>query len=387
MIPYIIFFLVSLAFVFIDIQNAPSVVKKTLLLFFGCFFILFAGVRWETGTDWDNYYAYFNIVPHLSIGNTGFEILYEYLVRSVHLFSDDFASLNFVTASLIIIPTYVSIYYSSPYPLFSVFLLLTYSLNSSGFGYRQDIAIALTTSSFIFAYRRQLIPFASLVILASLVHQSAFIFIFAYWLINFKWSAKSSKYLFLLVLIGSIVSSQIVGLAGLYSESAAGKVGGYSNLEFSESTGDGSNPYLIIIRGVLNRSFLLIISGICVFKYLNYPNKEIATKFFNIYMFGFILFILFSPLGTVFTRFTRYFDIFFIFLIPICLYSVNNKKRYNLLILIIFYCSLKLLTFLALDDETYVPYKTKKYFTYQYNILCPTNSSAFCTFRTISYRS
>ena len=107
-------------------------------------YLYFAGFRWETGTDWNNYIFYFRTVDQLKSDVP--VLVYELLARTIKFIFGNYQFMLLITAALIITFTYKTISEFSPYPLFSVFLLYTYSLNSGGFGYRQDIAIALCFS-------------------------------------------------------------------------------------------------------------------------------------------------------------------------------------------------------------------------------------------------
>lgn len=356
MIEYLLTFLILIIFVFYDFSKITLKRRKIITYVIGLCMILITGLRWNTGTDWENYYYYFQTISQTELGHSGFEFLFDFFVRNVQSFTDNYTWVLVFTAIIIIACTYKSILMFSPYPIFSIFLLFTYSFNSSGFGYRQDIAIAITTLSVIFVHKRKFFYFFLLVYIASLFHQSALIFLIAYWIPMIKWNKKTILVCIVGVIILGLIFANISSVALLYSDSAHGKVGDYTSGSFEDSVGDGSNPYIVLIRGILNRAFILIFIIVLINKYVKKEEFKNVMFFFNLYLFGFLLFLIVSPIAVVFVRFTRYFDMFFIILIPLCLYYVPPKIRYNALIILLFYTSLKFFLFLYLDDDVFVPY-------------------------------
>lgn len=359
MIEYIFVFLLLILLVFYDFSSNKIQNKKSLLYFIGIIMILLAGLRWKTGTDWENYLYYFDSqVRDSIIGKSGFEFFYESYIRLFTLFTKNYSWVLISTACIIICLTYKSIIKYSPYPLFSIYLLYTYSFNSSGFGYRQDLAIAITTFSIVFVYKRKFLPFVIAVVIATLFHQSAIIFIVAYWIPFVKWNRKTIILICFGILCLGLVFSNVSSVASSFSDSAQGKVESYTSGSFEDSVGDSSNPYVVVLRGIANRAFILIYIIILVKNYIKKKNLKKVMFFLNLYLFGFTLFLLASPIAVVFVRFTRYFDMFFIILIPLCLYYIPPKVRFNALVILLIYTIMKFLFFLALDDKVFVPYNT-----------------------------
>lgn len=359
MTEYIIIYLLLLILLLYDFSTSKYSEKVRLIYFIGFCILLLSGLRWKTGTDWDNYYYYYRTnFDGTKIGHSGFEFFYELFIRLMYLYTESYSYVLFFTCLIIIICTYKTILKFSPYPIFSIFLLFTYSLNSSGFGYRQDIAIAITTFSVISVYKRNFIQFLILVLIASQFHQSAIIFILAYWIPKFRWNKRTVLLLIFGIVSLILIFSNITSLAGIYSDSAQDKIDTYTSGDFEDSVGDSSNPYVVLIRGIFNRLFILIFILIILKIYIKKENVKHIIFFFNLYIFGFLIFITASPTAVVFIRFTRYFDMFFIILIPLCLYFIPPKARFNALILLLFYTSIKFILFLYLDDKIFVPYNS-----------------------------
>ncbi len=316
--------------------------------------IAFCGFRWEVGTDWENYYQTFANITNLEFGESGFEFLYEMIVRISRFMSDEYTILLITTATLIISFTYITLIFNSPYPIFSILLLFSYSLNSSGFGYRQDLAIALTFFSFFFVLNQKFYQFITLIFFACLFHQSAIIFLPAYWIVRIKWNLKNLYILVVIITVFIVVLNKIGLLASLYSESALDKVSMYNELSPEEKSMNYGNPVLILLRGLINRSVLILPAVLFYFR--NRENKK-YTYVLNIVVFGVVLLIAFYPLGLVFQRFARYFDIFHILLIPLLIDKLNITTKWLLFISYSMYCFFKLSYVLFTDNFIYVPYK------------------------------
>lgn len=356
MIPYFIVFFICFLFSLFDLFVKNNSLKNKMLLFFGLIFIFFAGLRWETGTDWDNYFDAFNSIENAEIGESGYEFFYELLLRFSMLLSNEYTLVTFLTAIIILVLTTNTIKKYSPYPLFSLLLLLSYSINSIGFGYRQDLAISFCFFSTYFILKRKLLLFCLLVLIAILFHQSAIIFLPAYWVSQFIWNKKTIIYLTLLIIIFYILFSQLASIASIYSQSAAYKVSNYSEMSQEESLMGNDSATTLLFRGLINRILIFLPPLLILFS--TKTRNSNFMHIFNIMFFGLVLFILLSPLGYVFLRFTRYYELYQILLIPLAIYFSTPKFRYLLISFYILYCVFKFSYVLFSDNNIYVPYQT-----------------------------
>lgn len=357
MTPYFFVLFVCVFLTFIDVVSRNKSLKSISFLIFCFIFLLFAGLRWETGTDWENYYSNFENMDNFNFGESGFEILFECLVRFSKLILDSYIVVLFITGFVIILLTAITLNRYSPYPVFSYLLLLGYSINSSGFGYRQDLSIAVIFFSLYFIIKRSLYMFLLTVYIAMLFHQSAIIFIPAYWIYNIKWNKKILIYTLLSITVLYFGLSKINEIASVFSASAAYKVLTYTDMSPEEATMNMGDPIFLLIRGLANR-FILVIVPI----YIIVSNKDYDSLLFktlNIMLFGIVLFVIFSPLGIVFLRFTRYFDIFQILVIPMSLYMAKPNARFFLVLFFVIFSAFKYIV--VLNDPAsyliYVPYK------------------------------
>jgi hypothetical protein len=355
MIPYFIVFLIGVLFAVLDLFAANKNLKIAMILTYGFIIIIFAGLRWETGTDWENYLTALTNVQNVDYGQSGYEFGYELLLRFASSLSNKYTLVLFITAIFIYSFTSGLLKKYSPYPLFSLLLLLSYSLNASGFGYRQDLAIALTFFSFHFIVEKKLIWYLFFIFLAIMFHQSAIIFLPAFWIARINWNKKSLFILISFIVLIKVLIWQLSQIVPIFSAMAASKVEIYSDLTPEEKNMNLGDPFLILFRGLLNRSILILPPLILMYKK---RDNLIFRGSFNLVLMGIVLFVIFHPLGAVFLRFTRYYDIFHIILISLMLSFSKANFKILLFILYLLYCVFKFSYVLITDDNVYVPYQT-----------------------------
>lgn len=348
---YITLLLLALADVFITKSTRKIVIIPMAVLFF--VIVMLAGLRWETGTDWTSYIRFFNNIDNVPLWRSTMEIGYEFLVRSFKLiFGPNYTLWLFFIATFILSFTYVTIYKISPYPLFSLFLLFSYSLVGSGFGVRQDLSICITIYSVAFIIERAPIKFLVTVFIASLLHNSAFIFLPAYFVFNFKWNVLRSILVIAFVGICLIMSEQLMQTFGYLV--AEGKTERYMDMGFQELTGE--DPYLVVAKGIAARSLVVLI---CIW-YVNYQSEENAlfNGIFNLYIFGIVIYAIFTPMNLVFSRMARPYEVFQIFLFP-AMYPLAKRAQKPIIISIVFaFYIAKFLSQLKASDGVFIPYQS-----------------------------
>lgn len=351
----VLFILLYLTIVDFHFGSKKTKLKVQILQLIGLFFILFAGLRWQTGTDWNNYIYYFNIVDHLKIGRSGFEFFFELLARVTKFIFRNYQFMLLITAGIIIGFSYKAISKFSPYPIFSVFLLYAYSINSSGFGYRQDIAIAICLFSLFYIHERKLKPYLLCVLAAFLFHQSALIFIPVYWIYNIKWNIKLTVLISVLIVVLYIIFNKFETIIGLFFSESLYKLELYGN--------EGNSGFRETIVGIFNRAIILVFPFLII---LNNKNKDtiLLRGLLNIFIFGLILYFIISPLGPVYTRFTRFYDIFQILILPLSLLIANKNEKIVYLYLIIIFYIIKFVFVILTDQNIFVPYTSIFQYTF-----------------------
>ncbi|MEO6287386.1 MAG: EpsG family protein [Dyadobacter sp.] len=321
------------------------------MTFLGVTMIIFAGMRWNTGTDWGSYRSYFTSIERRQWGGSGMEIGYEIIVRFFKMFiSSDQTPFLFFCSIFIIGFTYPTVYKHSPFPLFTLFLLISYSLVGSGFGVRQDLSIALTLYSITFIKERSFYKYAVIVFIAALIHNSAVIFFPAYYIYLFKWN--TAKFLII-----SAVVIAFIFLSGTLMQTFGALVAERKAEHYLEMGMDQfENPYVALMKGLSGR---LLFLSICVW-FVNYKTGEnkYYNGLFNLYVFGIILYAIFSPINLIFSRLARPYDIFQILIIPLAYFQAKRIYKIFIVVIIVAFSILKFSTIIRNDDGVNIPYKS-----------------------------
>jgi hypothetical protein len=353
MFPYLAVYSFFLLFGLFDlfISDRKKIVMLSILTFLGLTMVIFAGMRWGTGTDWDTYRSYFVTIERRAWQATGMEIGYEFLVRFFKYFiSSSQTPFLFFCAIVIIVFSYKTVYKFSPFPLFSLFLLISYSMVGSGFGVRQDLAIALSLFSITFIQERSLVKFLAVLMLAASIHQSAIIFIPAYFLYNFRWTTTRSILAISLVALCVLMSEKLMLSFGSLVDERKARI--YMEMGMEQV----SDPHVSLLKGLSGRLlFFLTAVG-----FVNYRDEKNSfyNGIFNIYVFGIVLYAIFSPINLIFSRLARPYDIFQIILIPLAYSNASRLMKVVIVVVIFAFSIVKFMSFLTADEGVYIPYKS-----------------------------
>lgn len=351
---YLVLYLSFFSFANFDLFLAgrKRIVTLFLMACLGFAIIIVAGMRWETGTDWHSYLYYFNMIDNRPFGASGMEIGYELLVRTFKFFIADLTPFLFFCATFIVSLTYYTLFKHSKFPLFSLFLLISYSMVGSGFGVRQDLSIALTLFSITYIVERSFMKFAFVMFLAALIHKSSLIFFPAYFLYTFQWNVLKTLLIGTFVLLCVFLSENLMQTFGpLVSEHKAER---YLEQGFEMITVE--NPYVSLAKGLAGRVLFFII-GVSFVTY-GEDKDDFYNGLFNLYVFGVIIYTIFSPINLIFSRLARPYDIFQILLIPLAYYQARRSVKIVIIIVVFAFSILKFSTAMRADDGVYIPYRT-----------------------------
>jgi hypothetical protein len=344
---YFSFFLCACFELFLS--GRRKIVTIFLVASLGLAVILIAGMRWETGTDWITYRYFFETIETRNWSSSGMELGYEMLVRFFKMLSGEQTVFLFFCASFIVLLTYYTLYKHSPYPLFSLFLLISYSLVGIGFGVRQDLAIAITLFSITYIIDRSLIKFVLLVSLAAFIHKSSLIFLPAYYLYNFRWNLVKALTAISISIICVLMSETIMQTFGSLVEERKAELYMEMGMDMVQ------DPYTSLVKGLSGRFlFLLITIG-----FVKYDDEnKIYNGIFNLYVFGILIYVTFSPINLIFSRLARPYDIFQIIILPLVYAKATRLQKAIIITIIIAFSVLKFYTFIKADDGVNIPYKS-----------------------------
>lgn len=331
--------------------------KSKLAIFLSLLFVYYclSFLRWEYGLDWDGYYRMFQVFSWGDI--EGHEPIFSYIIVLGKSIANSYTFVLFLFSTILFYCQYKGIKELSVLPLTSLLYLAgTYGCNV---GYvRQYIAVGITFISIIFIRERKLLPYLLCVVIAYGFHYSALAFLPAYWIYNLKLSRKKMLIILLAsVFLSTIMSSFLQGFGNLLGVAGiADRADLYIDEGYDYDDGY-ADPYQIIIRACINRSFIFLI--------LFYIMGKLSKTQFNLhglcnlYWFGSILFFMTCPLHITLARMSWYYDFTQIIIVPSIFLFVKNK--YNKLLLYI------LLTILMIvkvhmaanmsDNEMFTKYK------------------------------
>jgi len=310
------------------------------------FVIIFTSARGDVGQDTSNYLLMYldmeNYKEYLELG-------YYYTAKT---FSDFGFSFNFfllITSIFSVTLYYVAISKFIPrkYIILSfmiIFCDLYIYFNISGL--RQGIALSICLFSSYFAYRGRYFPFIFLVVLATLYHKTAVLFLIVYPLLKLKINFSFKQLSFITL---GCVFSFILSKFFLFGNESLSFMKGI-NMYLSEEYNTFSiNTYIV---GFLRRFYPIFLF---FWFYKNIKNDQITKSIFNVYLFGFVFYAINYPIFQDITvRISSYFIVFESILVVRIFMSLSNSLNKSIVLLMIYFVVYyKIFTYSSLDAYKY----------------------------------
>lgn len=355
---YVTIFIILCFFAFIEGQNLDRRITGYFYFLFCFSFFLFSFIRWETGTDWKNYYEYFLNVSNTLAENDPFEMGFGLLARVVSGFSDNYTVFLFIAGFLLFVFQSVAIKKLSPYPIIS--LLFLWSIQFANILFvRQWIAIAILVYSVVYIQKRKIFPFILLVLLAASFHRTSLIFLLSWWVYNLKLSKKKMTIILIISISFSVILAKIIEiLSGGLGSIIQAKIDTYLSNDYNEDTNEDLGLLTIIIKGFANKFLILFTSFyLCDRIKEKYPQFQ---GYLNMYWFGAVIYFSTISISLVFVRFSYAFDFFQIILVPYFFRTVeSNILKIGMFIIFFIYLFLRMWQLLnGPYMEEFIPYKT-----------------------------
>lgn len=336
---YILNYILLILYMFFFFQTKNKKIKKALFIIAVIQLILIQGMRSPyLGNDMTFYWFYYNKQLAYSISNlsfSNFEILFKVLTKIISTITLDKHLYLTIISILSTIPIAIVIYKKSKNPILSLLLFLSFGFYNFNFsGLRQAIAFAIVFYSFLFIVDRKLIKFIITIIVASLFHTSALVFIPAYFLFDFKITKLK---IILMIFVDVIIYIFKVPIYG------------FINSFFYEEYGIVlTNSYLWMIMCLIILMFCLL-----YYKRIVSDNKSIL---YNLVIIGTAIMLL-SPIANNILRVANYYYMFIILLIPEVISYIKSTKNELLINLITIIFGLSLYIYLLyVDSYNIVPY-------------------------------
>ena len=322
------------------------------------FLIVFASIRWDTGTDFNTYENLFNKSNEYS-----FKIIdslqLEWTFRLVAKTVSSFTQLLTVYATLSVLLNYSIIKQYAEYCFVSILVFFSTLFLRYDMGIiRQGAALALIIYSVKYALNNQWKPFFAFVLLASLFHSSALIFSAVYFIVNKKIPRRV-----MLIIVGVCI---IMGFTNIWSTifNLLSRLP-IPNRYIGHLRNDVTNKTSFSIFDFQN---LVLLTAFLYFKKDNAVSEEdkLYNSMINIYFLGTCLFYFFKQFPYFGGRGLSYFFQFEILLIPAFLKRIKNAGvRMAAYILVGAYAFRYVYGIINSDlastswmNSNYVPYKT-----------------------------
>ncbi|SHG27087.1 EpsG family protein [Flavobacterium segetis] len=355
---YITIFIILCFFSFIEGQNLDRRITSYFYFLFCFFFFILSFIRWETGTDWKNYFEYFQNARNTLEENDPFEWGFGLLIRIVSFFTDNYSVFLFVAGLLLFAFQSMAIKKLSPYPIMS--LLFLWSIQFANILFvRQWIAVVILAYSVKFVKNRKIFPFILLVILAASFHRTSLLFFLSWWIYNLKISKKKMIVILILSISFSVILAKVIEIvSGGLGSIVQAKIDMYLSADYNQETNEDLGLVSIIIKGFVNK-FLILFTSFYFYDKINARHPQFKG-YLNLYWFGAVIYFSTISISLVFVRFSYAFDFFQIILVPYLFRAIENNVL-KVVIFLIFFLYLFLRMWQVLNGpyvEEFIPFKT-----------------------------
>lgn len=354
---YILIYSLLLIVIPFDTNRTTIIKKKKYLIFLIIIFTLFRGLRWNTGTDWDQYLYHFenlNINNIFTYSRYGGDETLEPLYAFINVFIGFFGNytLFLIVTNLFILYTYyyISIKYT-PKPIITFALLL---LCANFFPVRLELAATILMWTIPPIINKNLKNFILIVIVALFIHKSAIIFLPFYWILQYKLKLPLQIALYTacsFLINETMIRSIILGMALIMPISSVQEAAqNYLNASFDYGLSSAVSGITSYIMAVV----FLILMHI-------YTQKKETTTLYTISVNAYLYMSCISQvipesigdLGRVGGFFIWGLPIAFSFLSD---YYFKTKIKHLALIILILYCTYKFIRLCGIFPDALFPY-------------------------------
>lgn len=190
---YFAVFLISTA-CFSCYRSTINIIKKAGVSLSVIIPAIFAGLRYEVGTDYANYYYGFSILKRMSLAalfhgsyNLNIEKFFSLISKLLLYVFNEKAIFGIWSGIIVFIYVYTLIHFYPDYDLsIAYFAVLTIFYSASFNILRQEIAISLVFFSIHYVYEDKFKNFIITILIATLIHSSAIVGIIIYFCWNHK---------------------------------------------------------------------------------------------------------------------------------------------------------------------------------------------------------
>jgi hypothetical protein len=341
------------------------------LFYFNLFLtILFTGLRWEVGTDWENYKALFDDLEFNSdflLNVYHFDPGYVLLNTIVKIAFDNYTFFLLICATLAFVIASRLFVRASPFCNLALFVFISSYLPIHFFGStRRGIAIA-AAAVFLAAFEpRHLRRRWAWFVTAFLFHRTAIALLIAVPLRRLKFNRRAS-----LMVLGAAMLVGVTGLSIQLIQSASSHLLGLSDVQiidqliyygdtFNEHTPEGVNA---VAAGLISfaRKLILLFFFVRSLKHIQQNRSdELYVHLLKIYVAGIAIYGAFigAPIFQVIAVYFLYVEVL---LIPMCLWRLRGGQRYVFLLYVIGMNLAQYISALNVLPGVFIPYRSVVY--------------------------
>lgn len=312
--------LIEAAFIFIGKSSRVKNKVYTILVFFQLFIL--SGLRGRNvGSDTEVYLNLFdNIKNNIHWNEFGERFEYGYLAlnRIIGYFFESSQVLLFITSFFIVgvVSLFIYKYSDNIWLSFHLFITLMFFYSSMS-AIRYYIAISIILISIKYVYKEKLFKFIICVLIASLFHYTALVFIVVYYINRMKFTRRNILTIFLASIIGFISFNKILSIGlSIFPQYVS-----YLTTSYIGETQLSAVINLIISICLLLLGLILDKKHETLFKYKHMEKIGYSMLLLQIF------FAVLALRASLFIRFYNYFAIFNIIYIPM---QVKKIKDINL---------------------------------------------------------
>lgn len=365
MLIYIIVYGLIFISIFVECLVSDKQTKKLVLYFNVLILSLFSGLRWDCGSDWNQYYTCFVTIKssemfhYYRYGNQYFEPLFSFMNFGFkYIFGKGAFSILLLFSSFLRYGVWAYVFKRiCPYPLiaFAAFLSVDMGFPTA----RTAVAYALILLSYIFITERNLKKYLCCVLCAFLIHKSTIIFLPMYWIYGrIKMKLAYSLIAYVASISFSVIADKYLPGVGAMLSAYAGddsmseQIETYTSWQTNESVAKSLSAY------VLSFFWLLLF----YWQRTKVKFSKTENDKYDFYLFTYTLSLcLTTAFSLFFTDLTRMALLFntWAFLISYTFIPLR-KMRYiiaTILIIFLFY-RLNTQIFNSMYKEYYIPYKS-----------------------------
>lgn len=354
MIPLLIVLLLLFSF----FEEKFSSVQKILVFIFCLIFWWFLeSFRWESGTDFYNYYNNFNGLAAKDIKTDRFEIGYNLLM----VFCRDYLKFTFyifnsVYYAIIFLLYFFSIRKVVTNPLQFLFVFYCFSIGLMG-STRELMALAIMFFAGVFFLEKQKFIFILLILLAASFHRTIIVCLL------FVFFTRNINYKYWLYLIITALILQISGFNKIILEKAIVLLPStYSERFFaylSSPTFKDNINFKIFLFGILRR----ILPIVLVFRYkeklIGSVTENTLQYITNILFFSLFAYILLSfEFSFIISRISIYFNIFEAVFYAWLIHFFTKDRKYSYVVGLVSFFLVLCIRYIMYYPEIFIPYKT-----------------------------